>query len=250
MALRDTCFRIYWTLRRLVAPRLRSSQDAYAELLRAQVHGNVEWLDLGCGHQVLPDWHAEAEKRLVGTCKMVVGVDCDLRSLANHRTIRLRVRGDISHLPFKDDCFTLVTANMVVEHLQNPDLQLAEIARVLKTGGLCILLTPNAYGYPALLARSVPRAVRNRAIRTLDGRSVEDAFRAYYRANTQRRLKELSEANSLEIVSIAMLTSDALFAVLPPVAAIELLLIRILMTKPFRGLRPIILAVLRKHHVA
>jgi ubiquinone/menaquinone biosynthesis C-methylase UbiE len=237
-------------LRRLVAPGLRSSQDVYAELLRARVNGRVEWLDLGCGHQVLPDWHAEEEKRLVETCKRVVGVDCDLRSLADHRTIHLRVSGDISHLPFKDDCFDLVTANMVVEHLQNPDLQFSEIGRILKTGGLCIVLTPNAFGYPTLLARSIPSAVKNRAIRLLEGRSAEDVFRTYYRANTHRRLKELSEANSLEIVSIAMVTTDALFAVLPPVVAVELLWIRILMTKPFRRLRPNILAVLRKRRMA
>jgi SAM-dependent methyltransferase len=246
MALRHTCLRIYWMLRRLIAPGLRSSQDTYAELLRAHVDGNVEWLDLGCGHQVLPDWHAEEENHLVGICKMVVGVDGDLRSLANHQTLRLRVGGDVSHLPFKDDCFDLVTANMVVEHLENPDLQFAEIGRVLKAGGLCILLTPNAYGYSTLLARSVPSAVRNRAIRVLDGRSPDDVFLPYYRANTRRKLKQLSEANSLEIVSIAMITSEALFAVLPPVVVLELLWIRILMTESFRALRPIILAVLRK----
>jgi SAM-dependent methyltransferase len=157
------------------------------------------------------------------------------------------VKGDISHLPFKDESFSLVTANMVVEHLATPDVQFAEIARILKAGGLCILLTPSAHGYPTLMARFVPSALRNRAIRILDGRSAEDVFRTYYRANTQQALKRLSEGSALEIVNITMLTTDALFAVLPPVAALELLWIRLLMAKPLRALRPNILAVLRKH---
>jgi ubiquinone/menaquinone biosynthesis C-methylase UbiE len=243
---RTTSYRFYWKLRELLTPGLRSSQDAYAQTLRAHVNGDVEWLDLGCGHQVLPDWHAKEEQRLVATCKMVVGVDCDLPSLAKHQTIRLRAKGDIAHLPFKEASFNLVTANMVIEHLQNPARQFAEIGRILKTGGLCILLTPNAYGYPTLLARLVPRGAKNRAIRLLEGRGAEDVFPAYYRANTQRALKAVAESNSLEIVKVTMATTDALFAVLPPVVALELLWIRILMTRPFRGLRPNILAVLRK----
>jgi ubiquinone/menaquinone biosynthesis C-methylase UbiE len=250
MPLRRSCFRIYWKLRGLLTPGLSSSQDAYAEMLRAQVSDGIEWLDLGCGHQVLPDWRAEDEQRLVSSCRMVVGVDSDLPSLARHKSIRLKVKADIAHLPFKQESFSLVTANMVVEHLQNPAHQFAEIGRILRAGGLCILLTPNAYGYPTLLARLVPTPVKNRVIRLLEGRRSEDVFPTYYRANTRKALRAVADASSLDVVSARMVTTDAMFAVLPPVVAFELLWIRLLMTTPFRDLRPNILAVLRKRHAA
>jgi ubiquinone/menaquinone biosynthesis C-methylase UbiE len=246
MAAREVSLRIYWALRDVIAPELVSSQEAYAAMVRGQVNEHVQWLDLGCGHQALADWHAEDERRLVTTCETVVGLDGDIGSLARHRSIGLRVGGDISRLPFKDACFELVTLNMVLEHLHTPSASFAEIARILKPGGTCIALTPNANGYTTLLARSVPAGVKRRAVWILEGRKAIDVFPAHYRANTQRRMKQLSEASSLMVVSIAMLTTDAVFAVVPPVAALELLWIRLLMTKPFRGLRPNMLAVLRK----
>jgi len=246
MGTRDVCLRIYWALRDVIAPELVSSQEAYAAVVRSLVNKHVKWLDLGCGHQALADWHAGDEQHLVTTCETVVGLDGDLRSLAKHRSIRLRVGGDISRLPFKDECFELVTLNMVLEHLQTPSVSFAEIARILKTGGTCIVLTPNAYAYTTLLARSVPATAKRRAVRFLEGRKAGDVFPAYYRANTPRRVRQLLEASSLVVVKIAMLTTDAVFAVVPPLAALELLWIRMLMTAPFRGLRPNMLAVLRK----
>src|SRR5689334_2147400 len=107
MATRDLCLRMYWALRDVIAPTLISSQEAYAAAVRAGMNEHVQWLDLGCGHQARADWHAEDEQRLVTTCKTVVGLDGDLGALTRHRSIRLRVGGDISRLPFKDDCFEL-----------------------------------------------------------------------------------------------------------------------------------------------
>jgi 2-polyprenyl-3-methyl-5-hydroxy-6-metoxy-1,4-benzoquinol methylase len=246
MTLREGCERIYGMLKRRITPGLKHSQDTYAAVLRRHVDRRVAWLDVGCGHQVLPDWHAEDEKALVDACKMVVGVDADLRSLVRHRTVRLRVKADISCLPFKNECFDLVTANMVIEHLREPGPQSREISRVLKPGGHCILVTPNAYGYPTILARCVPDMLRRRLVRVLDTRKATDVFRSYYRANTEQRIRAVAEASSLDVVQIAMVTTDAVLAVIPPLAGLELLWIRLLMTKPFRRLRPDLVATLRK----
>ena len=246
MQLRESSYRVYGRLKRAVAPELKHAQDVYTERLGAFVNDSVGWLDLGCGHQVLPDWHREEERRYTASCRMIVGVDADLPSLAAHQTISLKTKGDISRLPFKDESFELVTANMVVEHLEHPDAQFREVARVLKPGGHCVLLTPSAYGYPTVLARYVPDGLKRRLVWLLDGRRSADVFRTHYRANTPRRLEALAQSSGFSVVGIERVASEALFAVVPPVAAIELVWIKALLKRPLRELRPNLMAVFQK----
>jgi hypothetical protein len=75
------------------------------------------WLDVGCGYQVLSEWKSDDEMSLVRRGKVSVVVDYDLLSLKNHKTFRNRVRADISCLPFRDGAFSLISANVVAEHL-------------------------------------------------------------------------------------------------------------------------------------
>jgi SAM-dependent methyltransferase len=242
----EALYRAYRSMQRRIAPRLRYSQCLYEEALQRHVGRDTKWLDLGCGHQVLPRWRSVEEKRLVETCKKVVGVDFDLPSLKNHRHISLRARVDIARLPLKESAFDLVTANMVVEHLSDPDVQFREVWRVLEPDGLFIFHTPNALGYVAMLARMVPDTIKRKLVRLLDGRPAEDVFPAFYRANTRGRITRLARAVGFEVEDLKMVASDAVFEIIPPLAAIELLWLRILLTKPFRALRPAIIAVMRK----
>jgi len=46
-------------------------------------------------------------------------------------------------LPFKDNSFDVVISNHVIEHVQNQELHIREIKRVLKKGGTLYLATPN-----------------------------------------------------------------------------------------------------------
>ena len=51
--------------------------------------------------------------------------------------------GTIPPLPYADEQFDAVVSFQVIEHIQNDDLYLAEINRVLKPGGVALLSTPN-----------------------------------------------------------------------------------------------------------
>ncbi len=53
------------------------------------------------------------------------------------------VNGSILDIPFKDNTFDVFTSFETIEHVENEDLQLSEVRRVLKNGGLYILSTPN-----------------------------------------------------------------------------------------------------------
>ena len=244
--LRPLLFRTYWALEKVIAPGLKYSHDLYEHVLESEVRGDTEWLDLGCGHQILPQWRAEQEKRLVERCRSVVGIDADRPSLSKHRSIKLRVAGNIGRLPWRDESFTLVTANMVVEHLDAPGAQFAEIARVLKPGGVFIMHTPNRRGYSTIAARLIPERIKKRLVYLLEQREAADVFRTFYRANTREEIERLAGAAGFGVRRIRLIVSSAELVVVPPLVVLELLWIRLLMTSFLKSFRTTIIAILQK----
>jgi ubiquinone/menaquinone biosynthesis C-methylase UbiE len=244
--MRRKLYQVYWKLRSVIAPTLRHSQSIYEEVLNHHVSPGIRWADLGCGHQVLPFWREDEERKLVGRCGMIVGMDYDLPSLKKHRSISLKLKGDICTLPFKDDYFDLVTANMVVEHLAHPEVQFREIARILKPGGVFLFHTPNASGYPSLMNKLVPDKLRGKLVFLLDGRREEDVFKTHYQANTREQITELARVNGLQVAEMRMTVTDAVFALVFPIAIFELAYIRMLMKSRFADWRTDIITALKK----
>jgi hypothetical protein len=96
----------------------------------------------------------------------------------------------------------------------------------------------------------VPERFKGPLIYALDGRREADVFETHYRANTRERIAELAEQSALEVVEVKMLVTDAVFALVLPLAIAELIWIRLLMTRPLRPARTNIIAVLRKNGAA
>lgn len=230
----------------IIAPGLKYSQYLYEDALTPYVRPGLTWLDLGCGHKMLVPWHWEEEKQLVGRCRIVVGADYSLESLKQHRTIIHKVRGDASTLPFKDGSFDLITANMVVEHLDDPEVQFREVYRILKLGGLFIFHTPNESGYMTMIAKSIPEAWKKKLALILEGREEKNVFPTHYKANSESRIKKLAGATGFDVRKIKMIVTNPEFSIIPPVVMLELLWIRMLMTKPLRKWRTNIIAILEK----
>lgn len=247
---RQFFYKIYWNLQSFIAPHLRYSQSIYEGILEdifnRECSQNFKWLDLGCGHQLLPPWRLKNEKILVKKPRMIFGIDYDFISLTKHKTITNLVRGDISSLPFLDNTFDLITSNMVFEHLYNPEKQLCEIARVLKVGGKLIFHTPNKYGYATLMAQMIPESMKDKLVYILQRRKEEDIFPAYYKNNTPSQIKSIAISAGFKVQKIKMVCSSAQFVVLPPIVIIELIWIRFLMTKVGKPLRTNIIAFLEK----
>jgi SAM-dependent methyltransferase len=92
---------------------------------------------------------------------------------------------------------------MVVEHLDQPQLAFREVARCLRPGGACIVMTPNLGNYGvfgnALATKLLPDKVRLRMVHATDARSDEDIFPVRYKANTMGRLIRLLTASGLQV---------------------------------------------------
>jgi ubiquinone/menaquinone biosynthesis C-methylase UbiE len=155
------------------------------------LHDGDRVLDVGCGTG--DDLCALAT--LVGPSGQVVGLDRSATMIAAarrrragmRRTIRLRV-GDAGRLPFPDRSFDACRADRVLQHLADPALALAEMARVVRPGGRLVASEPD-WGTLAVDAPS--RDVTRRLVELHDrriaqpwiGRRLPALFRALGLAN-------------------------------------------------------------------
>jgi SAM-dependent methyltransferase len=239
-------YKLYWKLERIICPGLKSSQYAYYEALGPYLESRPAWLDLGCGHQMFAQWMSREQDHSIRRAGSIVGMDYDHASLRKNTAIRLKSAGDVRSLPFRDRSFDLVTANMVVEHLDDPAASLAEIRRVLRPGGVFIYHTPNYWSYWVFLCSLIPDRVKVRLIRLLDGRRAEDVFPTRYRLNTPRATARLAEQAGFQVRELGLVSTSAGAALIPPLAVLELLLIRLLALPQLARFRTNIVAVLEK----
>jgi SAM-dependent methyltransferase len=245
--------RVYWWLSDRITPGLVNSQHRYLATLRGRLTPRTRWLDLGCGRRIVPDWlplAAQRDAALVASVGLAVGIDVDPDSLRDNAVLPARVRGDLHRQPFADDSFDVVTANMVVEHVSDPVALLAEVRRVLAPGGSFIFHTPNLHHPPILLAALLPQWLKNAAARVLENRPGKDVFPTLYRLNTRRDIERVGAAAGLSVSDVGLVDSSTVTAMLGPLAAFELLFIRLLRWRPLRGLRGNVIAVLTKPDTA
>jgi len=237
----------YGFAKQKIVPSLDYSQTIYEDVLNSTVAPEANWLDIGCGHHLLPPWRFEQEKQLFKKARHVVGIDSDFPSLLKHRNIVQRVNGTADRLPFEENYFDVATANMVVEHLDAPQIQFAEINRILKPNGIFIFHTVNETGYFARLRKLVPGNLVKRLTRLLDGRTADDVFAVHYRANREETISRLARETNFAVERIKFISSDAVFSLVPPLAVVELMWLKLLMRRSLQHLRTNIIVILRKN---
>lgn len=153
-------------------------------------------LDIGCanGQQTI-----KAAKFV----KKIIGIDVDLAELKKGmmesarkkiKNVKFLKSSAEEKLKFSQNSFDKVLFFDVLEHLENQDLTLSEIWRVLKKGGLLLLSVPNKNTSWKKLQRSVG----------LSYFSDSDHKREY----NQNEIKNLLEKHELKILNIAPIVFD------------------------------------------
>ena len=244
--LRSVLYGFYFKAERRIAPHLRSSQYAYYEALREALTSGCRWLDLGCGHQVFADWMTAEDVTVVQKSGVAAGVDLDWAALRRHRSLRNRVFGDLTALPFKSGSWDAVSANMVMEHLQDPALVLNEVHRLLAPGGTFVFHTPNFYHWITLAAWMIPERLKKPLLLFFEGRAGHDVFPTHYQINTAPAVRRFAARCGFEIVDVALVSSSGALKMLGPVVLLELLYIRLLERPKLAQLRSNLVVTLRK----
>jgi len=244
--MRHALNRFYWKLERLFHPGLRCSQLHYRDMLESAVQQGCDWLDLGCGHQLFASWMAKDEKRLASRSRKLIGIDLDWEGLRKNTIVSGRVYGNLQSLPFEPNTFDLVTANMVVEHLDEPAIVLQQIHRVLRTGGRFIFHTPNFRSLIMRLAAAIPESLKKRMIRILENRKDEDVFVTFYRMNTFDDIRRAAAANGFVVEQLRAVSTSAATGILGPLAIFELLYLKFIERPAHEERRSNLLVVLQK----
>ncbi|HYN87526.1 MAG TPA: class I SAM-dependent methyltransferase [Ardenticatenaceae bacterium] len=206
----------------------RTSGEVYESFVRRSVPpragdaprgGTV--LDVGCGSGGV----VELISRDVA---LAAGIDLDFQSLRRHRDpeVRRAVSG-LRRLPFAAESFDLVVSSWVLEHLAEPEIAFAEIARVLRPGGHFVFITPNAHNLVTLINRSVPHLMQSRLVGLLYGRAEGDTFRVQYQANTVEGIVSLGAQAGLSPSALALVGDPTYLAFNEPLFRASVLLERL-----------------------
>ncbi len=115
--------------------------NARVDWFRERLGQGQDILDIGCRDGTLTSQYAGGRR--------VVGVDIDPDALAaaraQHGIETHHINLNIKALPFANAAFDAVVAGEVLEHLQFPDVAIADIHRVLRPGGVFAGSVPNAF---------------------------------------------------------------------------------------------------------
>lgn len=196
-------------LRRFYPPAFEGMYKRFERVLRERIPAGAQVLDAGCGRGRVFRYSLDSSARIVG-----IDITEELRGNPN---IDRPARGDIGALPFRDGSFDAVLASHVMEHLPQPEQAVAEVARVLKSGGIVLLLTPNRFHYVPLLAGLLPQRLHV-AFNRRRGVQERDVFPTVYRANTAGRLRRLLEGAGLTVERLDRFETEPEYLAFHPAA--------------------------------
>lgn len=105
-----------------------------------KIDSNCTVLDVGCGTGRFPLGISTMKNPIV--CGLEPSIEMLKQAIVKGKSGNvLWIRGDGQKLPFQDDCFNCIYMTLVIHHIENKEMALQEIHRVLKKGGNCVIMT-------------------------------------------------------------------------------------------------------------
>jgi ubiquinone/menaquinone biosynthesis C-methylase UbiE len=127
----------------IASETITSDNPIHQRLLKAyviaadKVHGNL--LEVGCGEGRGVSWLMPKVEKFSAIDKIGEVVDGLTKKFLQGNFIS----GNIPPLPYDDNTFDCVVSFQVIEHINDDNLYLKEISRVLKPNGFALITTPN-----------------------------------------------------------------------------------------------------------
>lgn len=114
-------------------------------------------LDCGCGSGSLSIYLSRKfNKKTYGLDLSAFGIQRALELAEKaHADCEFKVADIENEIPFEDNFFDVVFMLEVLEHLVYPEKAIKEVSRVLKKGGLFVLVTPNLF-----IRSSIPQMIK------------------------------------------------------------------------------------------
>lgn len=232
---------------RQLIPDVGFHQNHYAHTLDQVVPDASLWLDLGAGTQLHDGFGVPTPQQLAARAQRLIGVDPVTAHLHTNPCLTEAVGAVGDALPFASASFDVVTANMVVEHLEHPATVFAEVARVLRPRGTFIFVTPNL-DHPFIRAASLlltQHQRRDTAVR-VEGRDADHVFPTFYRANTPRQIRALARDTGFRDAQVIVHRNLPFFRRPVPLVVMECLMIRMTGLRPLQRFGADLVAVLRR----
>jgi len=115
-------------------------------------------LDVGCGTGRFPLIISTVKKPIF--CALEPSIEMLKQAVTKDKTkCILWVRGDGQRLPFQESLFDCVYMTAVIHHIENKEMALREIYRVLKRDGNCVIQTFSHSGIKKHITRDFPKVV-------------------------------------------------------------------------------------------
>jgi ubiquinone/menaquinone biosynthesis C-methylase UbiE len=138
-SVKEFCELTYWKLKHLSQSVFENAHYQYFYTtyfsLSNNYYGDKTILDIGCGPRGSLEWANMAKER--------IGVDPLADKYLKMGAVRHKmtyIKAYVEQLPFPDNYFDVVCAFNSLDHIENISLAASEIRRVLKPGGLFLLI--------------------------------------------------------------------------------------------------------------
>ena len=180
--------------------KLEHHQNRYAAALDEIVAADAIWLDVGAGTQIHDGWLGRPQVEVAARARQLIGCDVFVEHLHRNTLLSQRVGASVYRLPFQSGSFDVISANMVLEHLEHPEAALAEIGRVLKPGGAFVFVTPSVNNPVIRVASLILNSNARRQVASMvERRDLQHIFPTFYRANEAALLRSLAEPGGMRV---------------------------------------------------